>query len=218
MRECPYIVDILASQLYQDTFDSYIFLELADIDLGHLCGAMRLKNVKLTAGHLNFILDNTTRAIEFMHKQRVCHGNITDINILYFFNKSILKITDFNLLIIYPSKKMHEYQMIQDMGKVVTIIKSMSLHLCPKKAFNADSYYGGSVSCSHCDRTSARTLEVIKEMDWEDDMLRSVVLRMFKDPQPGIQPITPAEIYGHLTPIEKLPHLLPTHLENMLSA
>lgn len=198
LKECPFIVDIFTS--YTDNY-RHILLELGDIDLNDLVVEMIKQNIKLTDANLNFILDNLSRAAEFLLASGVANDDLLEYNVVYFFNQSCLKFIDFNSagFDVPPEKN----GIMKCIGLIVVYCKLRESHDCQK-----ESRY----DCNTCKNFDLKhILEFEKFVDqtrWKSRSFHALIRRLTKlDPSP---PIVPSQLYKSLGLKEILPPLIRT--------
>lgn len=198
LKECPFIVDIFTS--YIDNY-RHILLELGDIDLNDLVVEMIKQDIKLTEGNLNFILDNLSRAAEFMLESGVGNNDLLEYNVVYFFNQSCLKFIDFNKVGFDVPPE--ENGIMKCIGLIIVYCKLRESHNCQK-----ESRY----DCNTCKDFDAKyVLEFEKFVDktrWRSRSFHALIRRLTKlDPSP---PVVPSQLYKSLGLIEILPPLTRT--------
>jgi serine/threonine protein kinase len=190
MKNCQFIIDIISYYTHNNI--PYLLLELGDINLGHLFEIMIKKNIELSYGNINFMLDNLSRAAEAMLKCQIVHDDLSPSNIIYFFNQGVIKISDFNEVVFLVTTK---NKIISDIASIVVSAKLRFDHQCLAKIISL---------CDTCLDTNLS--EFTENTNWGSEKLYSIIKKMrSKNPE---EYINPKEIYKELTLLEPLPMIL----------
>lgn len=192
LKKCPFIVDIFTS--YTDIYRN-ILLELGDIDLNDLMIEMVKQKIKLTGGNLNFIIDNLSRAAEFMLENGIANDDLFEYNVVYFFNQNSVKFIDFNKAMFdIPAEK---NDIMKNIGLIVIYCKLRESHDCQR-----DSRF----SCRTCKNFELENF--VDKTRWESRSFHALIRRLTKlDPS---SPLIPSEVYKSLGSKEILPKLTRT--------
>ena len=198
LKKCPFVIDVFTS--YIDNY-RHILLELGDIDLNDLVVEMVKQDIYLTDGNLNFIIDNLSRAAEFMLEKGIANDDLLEYNVLYFFNQSCLKFIDFNTakFNVPPEKN----GIMKCIGLIVVYCKLRESHGCQK-----ESRY----SCNTCKNYDARNVlefeEFVDKTRWKSRSFHAMIRRLTNlDPS---SPVVPSQLYSSLGIKEILPPLTRT--------
>ncbi|WP_448217271.1 protein kinase domain-containing protein [Endozoicomonas sp. 2B-B] len=200
LKECPFIVDIFAS--YIDKYP-HVLLELGDIDLDSLIREMIGHKTKFTEGHLNFIIDNLSRAAQFMLKNGIQNKDLFDDNVVYFFNQGVLKFIDFNSACFdIPAEK---NEIMKNIGLIVLYCKLKESHECKESV---------TYKCKACYQVDDKLKDkveldkIIDETMRGSGSLNTLIKSLIKfDPA---SPIDPSQVYSSLGLKEALPQLTRT--------
>jgi serine/threonine protein kinase len=190
MKNCQFIIDIITYYTHKNI--PYLLLELGDIDLGNLFEIMIKKNIQLSYGNINFMLDNLSRAAETMLNFQIEHDDLAPSNIIYFFNQGILKVSDFNGVNFSITTK---NKLIRDIASMIIFAKLRFDHHCLAQSI---------VLCDTCINTSLS--DFTENTNWEDTRLYSIIKKMRSETPE--EHINPKEIYNKLTLLEPLPMML----------
>ncbi|WOG30089.1 protein kinase domain-containing protein [Endozoicomonas sp. 8E] len=197
MKECPFIVDIFAS--YIDKYP-HVLLELGDIDLDSLVREMIGHKIKFTEGHLNFIIDNLSRAAEFMLKNGIENKDLFDDNVVYFFNQGVLKFIDFNSACFDIAAEKNE--IMKNVGLIVLYCKLKESHECKESV---------TYKCKVCHQAEDKLKDKVELDRFIDETMRgsvslnTLIKRLIK--LDASSPIDPSQVYSSLGLKEALPQL-----------
>lgn len=194
MKESPFIVDMFTS--YIDRVP-YILLELGDNDLNNLVTQMIKNGIKLTDGHLNFIIDNLSRAAEFMLSNGIANYDLFERNVMYFFGQGSLKFIDFNTAELDVPADFNK--IMRNIGLIVAFCKLREAHEC-KKEYKGD--------CHFCCSEARDVDRSIDKVSWESSDSYVILKRLLTAYYAGS--LKPSEIYSSLGAKELLPQLTRT--------
>lgn len=198
LKGCPFVVDIFTS--YIDNY-RHILLELGDIDLNDLVVEMIKQNIRLSDGNLNFIIDNLSRAAEFMLESGVASDDLLEYNVVYFFNQSCLKFIDFNTanFDVPPENN----GIMKSIGLIVVYCKLRESHNCQE-----ESRYDCNTCKKYDDRYGPEFEKFVDKTRWRSRSFHTLIRRLTKlDPSP---PVVPSQLYKSLGLKEILPPLTRT--------
>lgn len=194
MKESPFIVDMFSS--YIDGVPQ-ILLELGDIDLNSLVTQMIKNGIKLTDGHLNFIIDNLSRAAEFMLSNGIANCDLFERNVMYFFGQGSLKFIDFNIAEFDVPAGFNK--IMRNIGLIVAFCKLREAHEC-KEEYKGDCYF--------CHSEAGDVDRLIDQVSWESKDSKVLLERLLRAQY--AQSLKPSEVYSSLRAKELLPQLTRT--------
>ena len=194
MKESPFIVDMFTSYIHGVP---HILLELGDIDLNDLVTQMIENGIKLTDGHFNFIIDNLSRAAEFMLSNGIANSDLFERNVMYFFGQGSLKFIDFNTAVFDVPASFNK--IMRNIGLIVAFCKLREAHEC-KKEYKGDCY-----SCCSEVKDVDRSID---KVSWESRDLHVLLERLLR--AYSAQQLKPSEVYSSLGAKELLPQLTRT--------
>ncbi|WP_422411142.1 MULTISPECIES: hypothetical protein [unclassified Endozoicomonas] len=151
----------------------------------------------------NFIIDNLSRAAEFMLKNGIQNKDLFDNDVVYFFNQGVLKFIDFNSACFdIPAEK---NEIMKNIGLIVLYCKLKESHECKESV---------TYKCKACYQVDDKLKDkveldkIIDETMRGSGSLNTLIKSLIKfDPA---SPIDPSQVYSSLGLKEALPQLTRT--------